>query len=473
MDADDAKGNDKTNEKLPYSKSFLQFLWAVGKGHIPETKFTLDNDDVELNAFKHQRHAECILPPAPTDGFAIEAPASTLNQLSSTLSRIGESTEQANALRALELERSRERDDAKKDRTKKWLHSQAIRMIKNASSSDGSEAATEISLEFTNAFNLDSAGAFGKEIIFLMDQKGMRNTVINEGAINSMYHGVLTSSTPNTPQNHSIFSYREAEPLAASQAQDLLVLHMGDTFGRAKSNEEIKASMSQTFTMLLDFYDMIDRVKRYNKGNEIIFTSDSLLVKRVEFLVDSLTENSIIIRACGVSDKLFFTKILYAVDTRVNLWLRDCQDCECREDVDDSLIDFRPVMNEIVLQQFRLDLPPCFKLIETSSKKRSTGEDETNGGDARPSGNSNKKLKNRDKVINKNQFEDFKLLPNEDYKKTFTGREKAAKRPLFKAKAICQKFRSKVSASAIARIVKVTLVTMNILQNKKLSSPIG
>ena len=433
-------GDQETNKGFTLSKPLLQYLWAVGKGSIPEAKIALDSDDAELNSFKQRRHAQCILPPAPTEDMPPAPSASTFDQLNSTLSRIGESTDQANALRALEIQRSREKDDSKKDRSKKWLHSQTIRMLKNASSADGSEPSPDISPEFKNAFNLESAGAFGKELVYLMDQKGMKNTIINEGAVNSMYHGVLTSTTPNTPQNHSPFSYREAEPLAPSQAQSFLILHMGDTHGKAKSNEEIKASMAQTFTTPMDYYDMLDRTKRYNKGNEIIFTESSLLVKRVNFLIDSLADNSITIRACGMNDKEFFTKILYSIDTRVNLWLKDCQDCECREDVDDSLIDFRPMMREIILQTFRLELPACFKMV-APKKRLSDPEAVENAVDRENnSNNSKKKQKNREKVINQNQFEEFKLLPNEDYKKVFTGREKAAKRPLFKTKAICQKF---------------------------------
>ena len=94
---------------------------------------------------------------------------------------------------------------------------------------------------------------------------------------------------------------------------------MGDSHGKAKSNKEIKASMAQTFTTPMGFHDMLDQMRRYNKANEIIFTARSLLVKRMNILIDSLNDNSITIRACGATDKEFFTKILYAIDTRVLL----------------------------------------------------------------------------------------------------------------------------------------------------------
>jgi hypothetical protein len=214
---------------------------------------------------------------------------------------------------------------------------------------------------------------------------------------------------------------------------------MADINGKARSNDEIKASMAQTFTTPMDFHDMIDRTERYNAANEIIFTEDSLLVKRIRSLVQSLRDHSIQIRACGDLDKEYFTKILYAIDLRVNLWLVECMECEAREDVNDDLINFRSLIGQIALREFRLDLPPCFKMIDNSEKKRS-------GDNLRPSGpngdrlKDDKRQKSRQMVRNENQFDLFKLKENENYRNTFTGKEKAFKRPLFDKKQICPKW---------------------------------
>ena len=132
--------------------------------------------------------------------------------------------------------------------------------------------------------------------------------------------------------------------------------------------------MSQTFTTPMNFHDMIDRTERYNAANEIIFTEDSLLVKRIRSLVQSLRDHSIQISACGDLDSEYFTNILYAIDLRVNLWSVECMECEAREDINDDLINFRPLIGQIALHEFHLDLPPCFKMIDNSDKKR-TGED--------------------------------------------------------------------------------------------------
>jgi hypothetical protein len=104
----------------------------------------------------------------------------------------------------------------------------------------------------------------------------IKNTVISEGAVNAIYHSEIISTTPNTPKNHTAFNYREAEPMQGTQAERFLVLHMETVNGKARSSEEIKASMVQTYTMPMDFNDMTDRIERYNRANGIIFSPESL-----------------------------------------------------------------------------------------------------------------------------------------------------------------------------------------------------
>jgi hypothetical protein len=77
-------------------------------------------------------------------------------------------------------------------------------------------------------------------------------------------------------------------------------------------------------------------------------------------------------------------------------------------------------------------------MIDNSEKKRS-------GEDLKPSGpndrlKDDKRQKSRQMVRNENQFDQFKLKENENYRNTFTGREKASKRPLFDKKQICPKW---------------------------------
>jgi hypothetical protein len=65
---------------------------------------------------------------------------------------MNKTNEKTNALRALEFERVKEKDEEKKDRTNKWLHKSVKQMILNAMSEDGECPATELT-EASNSFS--------------------------------------------------------------------------------------------------------------------------------------------------------------------------------------------------------------------------------------------------------------------------------------------------------------------------------
>lgn len=68
--------------------------------------------------------------------------------------------------------------------------------------------------------------------------------------------------------------------------------------------------------------------------------------------------------------------ILFTVYSQVQLWLSYLQQaCEC-EEVKDSIINFTPVVNNIVLGQFHALLPPTFTLPKKTKKDN---KDKING----------------------------------------------------------------------------------------------
>ena len=58
-----------------------------------------------------------------------------------------------------------------------------------------------------------------------------------------------------------------------------------------------------------------------------------------------------------VEDKLYATKILYAVDTRSQWWLAQCKEAIDKADVDNRIINFNDVLNPILNCQFNVSLP--------------------------------------------------------------------------------------------------------------------
>jgi hypothetical protein len=78
---------------------------------IEATKYVIDNDDGEMKAYKKDRQEKCILQPIKIN----DPTSSSSNQLITTPSKISETTQESNTLRAIEIEQNRERDETKKD----------------------------------------------------------------------------------------------------------------------------------------------------------------------------------------------------------------------------------------------------------------------------------------------------------------------------------------------------------------------
>jgi hypothetical protein len=86
------------------------------------------------------------------------------------------------------------------------MQSSVEQMILNAASEDGEHPAIELSEDFKSYFNAETAGACGKQII-----------------VNTIDHGEIISTTPNTPKNHTAFNYHKVEPMKGTQAERFLV----------------------------------------------------------------------------------------------------------------------------------------------------------------------------------------------------------------------------------------------------------
>ena len=149
-------------------------------------------------------------------------------------------------------------------------------------------------------------------------------------------------------------------------------------------------------------------------------------------------------------DKDICAKIMYGLDIQCQQWLRECLACEDREDVDDSYLDFGPIIRSIALQTLSISLPAQFKVLKLGGDNNEIADELSRngggGGSGGGGGNRNGKRKREGedrRVKNENQFEAFKLQENEDYK-IFTGKDNVKARPRFNNKSrMCNKWNIK------------------------------
>ena len=154
------------------------------------------------------------------------------------------------------------------------------------------------------------------------------------------------------------------------------------------------------------------------------FGNNSLLPKELSTLITSIKQHCITFEAMQISDNQVFTKLGCQIDTRIFRWLQQCESTDDREVVDDSTINFQPIVSQILNAQFIQTLPPIFKT------KNDNAHDEDNNNDRK----SKKKKLNQDAsrhIKNAGPIQQWIAASAEDYQIYFSGKHLEL-RPRFK-----------------------------------------
>ena len=424
--SENAPSEDPPEEQVVPGERIRKFLYGVSKGLVIPAVCIVDNDDSEAKGHYMQILSKSILPPIQAAGSSAppEFSSDTLRQLSINTAKMSESLDNQNALNTLEFKRRLEAEEKKKDRTRSWIPDHIKRCLKNASSTDG-ERPGDISPKLIDFMNSESAGQAGQKLLWYLNQSGFKNTVIADGVVNSMYHGNIISVQSDEMNAISCFSFSKRSPLQDYQADEYTLLHMSNTIGKAKSADEIKASLTRTVMVPKDFNEMLANFKRQNAVLAFTFGHESLLTVKHKNFIANLEDLDEKVEEVLVSDVDICARIMYKAEIIMNLFLEECTHCDFRGDVDDSLIEYSDIIRSIRTKDIQQRLPKCFKRV---NDKRKRDDDEKNKDIGRP-GKLGKTHKSSSFIENKETIEGCNLLENEDYRAVFLGKDKGNKRP--------------------------------------------
>jgi hypothetical protein len=102
---------------ITHADNLNAWLYCVKVGLIKETRYQINPDDSEINSFCKERHAQCI------KGVAEASVSfdnnSVISQLTNAISTQNEEAIKSNRLRCQEIKRTINKEESKKDRTKK------------------------------------------------------------------------------------------------------------------------------------------------------------------------------------------------------------------------------------------------------------------------------------------------------------------------------------------------------------------
>jgi hypothetical protein len=382
-----AKEHDESKEHLDdsavqHNKFLTLFFWGVYQKKIDEGRLVVDNDDNELRAFL-KRHADCILPsiPAGAPTFQSNASYSTINQLTAVISSMNKNNEQANALCALEFQRAKENDEKKTNRAKKWLDENNMRMLLNAGSKDGEQPPKELTDDFIAIFNSESVGAAGKMLLTKLRGLGSKQVFICEGALSSIYHGDIVSSIHGEVGQMSVFSFKKSIPLQKNNQSDhFTIIHLMNQFGKPMSQDEIKASLKQSVVAPTSYHEMYEMAEIFGHVLTIMIGRDSKPTVYWNNFTKELKDCQCQIESMTIDDKNMPTKILYLADVQMQQFLSDAMFCEDKEDVDNTLLDFRPLTRSIRLKTLNISLPAQFKTVNGENKENEVADELSRSG---------------------------------------------------------------------------------------------
>jgi hypothetical protein len=191
----------------------------------------------------------------------------------------------------------------------------------------------------------------------------------------------------------------------------------------------------------MNFHELKEQLNMFLVATKIFFGGLSVGSQCFGVLLNMINHHKSTFKAKESLDEQFVAKFLFAVDTRNQLWLKECKSEKNRDEVDDSIIDFRSLISQVILGSFHMSLPPTFQMKNPNENKTGPG-----GGDKRRGLNEDKRGGDRKKgrgndekrAVVKNLFphSEICMLVNETWAGDFAGKCNDA-RPIWNERCKC------------------------------------
>jgi len=411
---------DYNESAMSHIEEFAQWAWGVQNEKVLTTSFMLRPEDGELQIYTSNRHQECIIMSLNAMTSVSSAPGentAVLKQLAESISLQTEETARTNRLAREDIERAREREDNKKDKLKK-LHPSILNMLQMAASTDGDRSAKELPSTCISFFNKETAALADQELSLQFQNMGMPDVGFAHGVVQALYGGNFTYHSACSPNNFSAFCFYEQDPLSNEQSNRHIILHLVARDGQGKTLDEIKASTRQVVKAPTNFNDLDQQLKYFTGLSQVFFGKDSAGTAGLRDLVRKVSHYRPTLKAKCAMDKSFATQVVYAVDTKMQRWLGECKIARDRSEVNDDIVDFNIIVNDILDNRFSVPLPLAFKKTDIVETNTSVFETQKIGNpNGKRKGKRDDDNDREKRVLNSEQVEEFKMKPDDDWRK--------------------------------------------------------
>ncbi len=273
FDSEHEEDETMTSKAPTHADNLNTWLYSVKVVLINKTRYQINPDDSEISLFCKKRHAQCI---KGVSGSSVPFDnSSVISQLTNAISAQNEEAIKSNRLRHQEIECTINKEESKKDSTKK-IHTSIIRMIGHPSAESSTDESETLSVTCTRFLNSNFFGMALYEVIHQFKEQGFPDIGFAQGTVQALYIGNFLYSNSSTPSNFTVFAFHKLEPLLDSCQNDYLICQLVQTQGQKKLLDKIKASLKQTVHIPTNFNSMGTQLQIFTAGCEIFFGDESI-----------------------------------------------------------------------------------------------------------------------------------------------------------------------------------------------------
>ena len=377
-----------------HCKHILLFLWAASKELLPATQMVPANDDTEIATWSKRTHQNYIsLPASP-----IETNTSNTSEIIQSLALSIEN--QTSFFEILQHDKQSE----KEEKLNKYvdLHDSSKLLILNASSEDGQNAPT---IPVDTCVKFFKQKTVAKAIDFL--QNSLTNDFnccvsIESGLVTALYSGHFLRNREDSPSNFSFFLTPKKQPLSAGHFQPTMILQLKTTQGKGWSEMDMKETLKQGIVTPDSINSFTHQLRNLWALSAFFFGPNSILSQRLTLMMSILAKYTLTFEGAQIRDNSFATKLGYAIDTRVFRWLDQCSANDDRHSVNDNLLSFNTLVDQVLTDSFIQHLPVTIKQISLPQKEKNINDQHSQN----LTPQKRQKLNEKEKIINKDPIKD-------------------------------------------------------------------
>ena len=190
----------------------------------------------------------------------------------------------------------------------------------------------------------------------------------------------------------------------------------------------------------MNFHELQDQLLMFTVATNILFGKLSVGSQCLKVLSNMMNRYKSIFKAKERLDEEFPAKFIFAVDTRFQIWLNNCKSAKFCNKVDDSIINFRPLINQVIFGSFNMNLPPTFSIkvpkdtlnagTRAGGKRKEDDDDKCNKKKGKGNGEKHTLVKNP------SPHSEICMLTNETWAGNFAGKH-FDQRPNWNEKCKC------------------------------------